>query len=181
MRSVPSSSVFVINTLSFQCGSVIWRNANFHRLGCLSGVRSPAQHPPAQHNTFGQHGTMGNILFTLLYRQRYCNTCEWPKDLVFLHRRVDIKTVVLVQAEKYIWSSRRIRLCVVHAHEHTEAVFDMEVTMTAQQGRVCAFTLSGQLQKERWYRCNRFPPSLLMCSLHIDFQIMTKVLLCHAR
>lgn len=120
----PLSSVFliVISTYGhakFPHGSEIWRNADLHRLGCLS----------EQHHAcpFRQRWTMGNILFTLSYRQCYCSACEQPADLVFLYRRHYFKPAILVQAERYIWWSQRIfRLQMwntmawsAHTHAHT--------------------------------------------------------------
>ena len=94
-------TVSTYNHAKFPHGSEIWRNADLHRLGYLSEActLSLTQHHPCP---FSQHWTMGNILFTLLYRQSYCDVCEWPKDLSFLYRGDYFKPAILVQAERYI-------------------------------------------------------------------------------
>lgn len=70
--------LIVVSTLGhakFPHGSEIRRNADLHQLGCpcsLHPLFSNTHHPCP----FRQHYIMGNILFTLSYRQRYCSAGE---------------------------------------------------------------------------------------------------------
>lgn len=80
-----------------------------------------------------------------------------------------------MQAERYIWWSLRIfklqmwNTMVWPTHmAHTEIVlFDMEITLTAQQRRGYPFTFSAQCWEGRWYTMHLFPHPFLryvLCS-----------------
>lgn len=57
-----------------------------------------------------------------------------------------------------------------HMHIHQIVVFDMEITLTAQQRRVYPFTFSVQCQKGRWYTMYSCLPYGYVCShFHSDY------------
>lgn len=168
---LPLGSVFlIVSTQShakFPHGSEIWRNADPHQLRCPSIARIPpslTQHHPCQ---FRQRWTMGNILFTLSYRQSYYSACEWPQDFVFLYTPDYFKPcasweVYLIITEDFQASD--VKYNGTHMNTHQILDFDMEITLTAQQRRVYPFTLSAQCGEGRWYTVDSWLPYGYACS-----------------
>lgn len=123
---------------------------------------------------------MGNILFTLSYRQRYCTAYEQPRDLVLLYRRDNFKPAYTLRAnwEVYLIIKEDFQASDVkyndgvHTHTHTLdcSLWYGNYTDSTTEASISFYTLSTMLKGKMILLF------LMDVHVHIFSQIMTRVL-----